>query len=310
MTLPPFLKPGDKVALCATARWIDAEALQAAVKLIESWGYLVHVSAQVEQRNFQLAGNAHARTGAMQVLLDDPEISALVVVRGGYGTVHLLDLLDFTAFSKAPKWVCGYSDITALHAHINHNLGVASIHSTMPVSFPHATEEALKTLRDALSGRLNTFRFPTSAAPAQVQGTIMGGNMSVLYSLLGSQQQLAPEGILFLEDVDEMYYHIDRMMFALKRAGVLSKVKAILLGGFTQMKDNTPEFGFSVNNPWGIEPLNTLRNIATELGIPVIDGFPAGHQNDNRAFFLNAPADLNVDDNGIAELTFRTLHAE
>lgn len=310
MTLPPFLKPGDKVALCATARWIDTASLQAAVERIESWGYQVLVSEQVEQRSFQLAGSAEGRTRAVQVLLDDPEVRALVVVRGGYGTVHLLDDLDFTAFLKSPKWVCGYSDITALHALLNGNLDVASIHSTMPVSFPHATHEALQTLRDALSGELKSFRFPTSAPPLHLSGAIMGGNMSVLYSLLGSPQQLSPNGILFLEDVDEMYYHIDRMMVALKRSGMLDEVKAILLGGFTQMKDNTPAFGFSVDNPWGIEPLQTLRSIAAKLHIPVIDGFPAGHQNDNRAFYLQVPAELKVDAHGMGELTFRTLPAE
>jgi muramoyltetrapeptide carboxypeptidase len=225
------------------------------------------------------------------------------VARGGYGTVHTID--EILPHLNDSKWICGYSDVTVL-LNACTNKDIACIHSTMPISFEHATPEALENLRRALFGE--SFLFDWNEKQIQTgtaQGKIVGGNLSVIYSQLGSPTQLNTEGkILFLEDVDEMLYHIDRMLTALKRAGMLKNIRGLILGGFTQMKDNTEEFGFSNNNPWGKSLVEMILEIGLDCNIPVTMGFPAGHLNDNRAFFMGRNAELIVNENS-AQLTWK-----
>jgi muramoyltetrapeptide carboxypeptidase len=297
-TIPPFLKKNDTVGIVATARWISEDVLQNAVGIMESWGYQVKVGKFVEEKNFQLAGSDVQRAQDLQLMLDDSEIKAIVIARGGYGTVRLLDRLNFDLFRKSPKWICGYSDVTALHSLVNTNLHIASIHSTMPISFPHATPEAMDNLQLALCGELKEIRWKApifSTDDCTLKGCVLGGNLSVLYSLLGSPDQLKVNGdFLFIEDVDEMAYHIDRMMMALKRSGSLNPAKALLVGGLTQMRDNTKAFGFELDNPWGKSVEEIIHDLAVELNLPVVFGFPAGHQNDNRAFYLGVDGTLST----------------
>ncbi len=292
--IPSFLKKGDTISIVATARWISPDDLAFATRQLEEWGFHVKAGNHLHSRNFQLAGTMEQRIEDMQQALDDPEVKAILIARGGYGTVHIIDNLDFSTFLKEPKWICGYSDITVLHAHLN-SMDVATIHSTMPISFPNATPEALENLRLALTGQLHEIEFNSSIHFSGLPDVVrlFGGNLSVIYSLLGSQS-LKPKGpiVLFLEDVDEMYYHVDRMMMALKRSGLLDQTQAVILGGLTQMRDNTLAFGFPVENPWGSDAKTTVTTICNTMGIPVIDGFPAGHQNDNRAFYLGVKSSL------------------
>lgn len=304
---PPFLKSGDTIAVVSTARWITEDVYASVESLFASWGFKTKRSENLFLRDFQLAGNAQIRAKALQDAILDPDVNAIVIARGGYGTVHIVDEVDFSPLLEKPKWICGYSDITVLHAHLN-SMGISTIHSTMPVSFSVASPEAISTLQHALMGSLNEVVFGENVrdfSPFEKELPVMGGNLSVLDSLLGSSSiRFDRDHILFIEDVDEMYYHIDRLMMALKRAGVLTKSKAILLGGMTQMKDNTPEFGFETANPWGHHPVNTVKSVARDLSIPVLEGFPAGHQNDNRAFYLNVPSKLTPRD-GKWVLTFQ-----
>lgn len=294
--IPPFLKSGDCIGIAATARWISTEQLKPALDLFTSWGLRVKVAANVLSPNFQLAGNAHERAEGLQELLDDDEVKAVIIARGGYGTVHTIDTLDFSRFVQKPKWLAGYSDITVLHAHLN-SRGIATIHSTMPISFPDATEEALENLRMALFGELNEFASNEKGEVPEVVGYLMGGNLSVLYSLLGSDSWKQMDNtILFIEDVDEMLYHLDRMLWGLYRSGILSNVRAIICGGFTQMKDNTKAFGFPSENPWGEDERAIIQKMAVKLKVPVAFGFPAGHLSDNRAFYLGRNATLKVQD--------------
>jgi muramoyltetrapeptide carboxypeptidase len=292
---PPFLKSGDCIGIAATARWVTNEQLQTAIDRFTSWGLRVKVAPNVHTLHFQLAGNAEQRADGLQSLLDDEEVKAVIIARGGYGTVHTIDLLDFSRFESNPKWIAGYSDITVLHAHLN-SRGIATIHSTMPISFPDATEEAIENLRKALFGELVSFKSTGEDLFQPVSGVVMGGNLSVLYSLLGSDSwREIPDVILFIEDVDEMLYHLDRMLWGLYRSGILSNVKAIICGGFTQMKDNTKAFGFPSDNPWGADEYTIIRSIAEKLQVPVAFGFPAGHLSDNRAFYLGRRATLNCE---------------
>jgi len=287
--IPPFLRAGDTIGVVATARWVEPEVISIAQKTLESAGFKVKFSEQLTTKNFQLAGSHDERVSELQQFLDDDDVKAIIIARGGYGTVHLLDHIDFSKFKNAPKWICGYSDVTALHAMLQ-AMGYASIHSTMPVSFSDATPDAINSLMNCLKGNYPEFtsKNKVNAVPStMIEGVLYGGNLSVWCSLLGSP--FFPEcrdGILFLEDVDEMLYHIDRMMTLLRRSGALQNIKAICLGGFTQMKDNTMEYGFSTSNPWGKSAEESIRMVASQLGIPVYDGFPAGHLSDNQAFYL------------------------
>ena len=296
--IPSFLKEGDTIGIAATARWITPEQLQPVLDLLHRWGFVTKLAPNIHWQQHQLAGSIQQRVQGFQQMMDDVEVKAVLIVRGGYGTVHIIDHLDFTGFEKNPKWICGYSDITVLHAEMSRR-NIASIHSSMPISFPVATDVALENLRKALMGQLHevAWNMETTAAHNLHNAVITGGNLSVIYSLLGSSSLKMPDEntVVFIEDVDEMYYHVDRMLMALMRAGYFDKAKAILVGGMTQMKDNTRSFGFETENPWGTPPEETILRIAGEKQIPVLFNFPAGHQNDNRAFYLGMPIALRTE---------------
>ncbi len=300
---PAFLQQGDTIGIIATARFITSEQWQYAKGVIESWGLKIKLAENVFKPSFQLAGNVEERTQSFLSLWNDNEVKALLVARGGYGTIHTID--EILPFLNESKWICGYSDVTVLlNACTNKN--IACIHSTMPISFEHATAEALENLRRALFGE--SFLFDWNEKQIQTgitEGKIVGGNLSVIYSQLGSATQLNTEGkILFLEDVDEMLYHVDRMLTALKRAGMFKNIQGLILGGFTQMRDNTEEFGFSSNNPWGKSLVEMILNIGLDCNVPVTMGFPAGHLNDNRAFYMGRNAELIVNENS-AQLSWK-----
>ena len=300
---PAFLQQGDTIGIIATARFITSEQWQYAKGVIESWGLKIKLAENVFKPSFQLAGNVEERTQSFLSLWNDNEVKALLVARGGYGTIHTID--EILPFLNESKWICGYSDVTVLlNACTNKN--IACIHSTMPISFEHATAEALENLRRALFGE--SFLFDWNEKQIQTgitEGKIVGGNLSVIYSQLGSATQLNTEGkILFLEDVDEMLYHVDRMITALKRAGMFKNIQGLILGGFTQMRDNTEEFGFSSNNPWGKSLVEMILNIGLDCNVPVTMGFPAGHLNDNRAFYMGRNAELIVNENS-AQLSWK-----
>ena len=300
---PAFLQQGDTIGIIATARFITSEQWQYARGVIDSWGLKIKLAENVFKPSFQLAGNVEERTQSFLSLWNDNEVKALLVARGGYGTIHTID--EILPFLNESKWICGYSDVTVLlNACTNKN--IACIHSTMPISFEHATAEALENLRRALFGE--SFLFDWNEKQIQTgitEGKIVGGNLSVIYSQLGSATQLNTEGkILFLEDVDEMLYHVDRMLTALKRAGMFKNIQGLILGGFTQMRDNTEEFGFSSNNPWGKSLVEMILNIGLDCNVPVTMGFPAGHLNDNRAFYMGRNAELIVNENS-AQLSWK-----
>ncbi len=300
---PAFLQQGDTIGIIATARFITSEQWQFAEGIIASWGLKVKLADNVFKPTFQLAGNVEERTQSFLSLWNDNEVKALLVARGGYGTVHTIDEIE--PHLSSSKWICGYSDVTVL-LNACTNKGIQCIHSTMPISFEHATPEALENLRCALFGETFSFSWnENQIQTGKIEGEIVGGNLSVIYSQLGSSTQLNTEGkILFLEDVDEMLYHVDRMFTALKRAGLFKNIKGLILGGFTQMRDNTEEFGFSSNNPWGKTVEQMLLDIKLSSQVPVAVGFPAGHLNDNRAFFMGRKAELIVNENS-AQLNWK-----
>ncbi len=309
MTIPRFLQPGDTIGICATARWMTKEQMAPAIAEIESWGLKVVVMDQVWKQQGQLAGSDEDRIQGLLECIQRDDINAILIARGGYGTVRVVDAIPDEFILKNPKWLCGYSDITVLHNKWN-QLGIATIHSTMPISFTACTPRALQQLRGALMGSWESTEWiGKSRNWKEITAPIVGGNLSVVYSQLGSPTQLKGKGkIVFLEDVDEMRYHLDRMLQGLKRAGVLDGAQGILVGGLTQIKDNTLAFGFSTENPWGRDEEQIFLEWAEDLGLPIAFGFPAGHWEQNEALYLGREVRITarteqVDSRLLMELT-------
>ena len=280
MKTPNYLKKGSKIAIVAPARKISRDEIAAAAKWIEEKGFVAVYDDRLFAEYHQLAGDDDFRASVLQDYLDRDDIDAILCARGGYGTIRIVDKLDFTKFAKHPKWIVGYSDVTVLHAKMQ-QLGYQSIHGTMAINFEKNTEEALESLYDALVGRhkmAGGFLAPEALGmTGKVQ--IVGGNLSVLYSMLGSDLFPETDGkILFIEDLDEYLYHIDRMMMALKRAGKLANLKALLVGAFTDMHDNTIPFGMTAKE--------IIYEKVKNYGYPVIWDYPAGHVADNRAIIF------------------------
>ena len=288
MITPPILQKGDTIAILATARKNIDDNLQPSIDLLKSWGLEVVIGKSIGLDDNQLAGTDEQRAADFQEQLDNPNIKAIWCVRGGYGTVRMIDLLDFSKFKQNPKWIVGFSDVTVLHNHLN-TMGFKSIHGIMPISVPKASAEAIESLRLALFGAPLRYEIDTNAMnkPGKASGEVVGGNLSILYSVLGSQSAIeCTDKILFLEDLDEYLYHIDRMMMNLKRNGCLDNIKGIIVGAMTKMKDN--------DIPWGKNALEIIQDVTKKYDIPIIYNFPAGHIQDNRALILGNKVTINV----------------
>jgi muramoyltetrapeptide carboxypeptidase len=295
MIEPPFLKPGDTIGIVATARKLSWEEVEPCIGVLADAGFIVRTGQRMFGSENQYSGSDEDRAADMQRMLDDPDINAILCARGGYGTVRIIDKLDFSEFVKHPKWLCGFSDITVLHAHINQNYGVATLHSSMPLSMKDLAEDHQQytTLLSSLKGQLPMYEFDSHALnrTGEMQGEVVGGNLSVLYSILGSDSDINTDGrILFLEDLDEYLYHIDRMMMNLKRNGKLAKLKGLIVGGMSDMNDNTIPFGKSA--------VEIIREAVDEYDYPVCFNFPAGHIEDNRALILGKKAAVRITDSG------------
>jgi muramoyltetrapeptide carboxypeptidase len=291
MITPPYLQKGDTVAILATARKHIVKSMQPTIDLLESWGLTVVIGKSIGLEENQLAGNDEQRAADLQEQLDNPNIKAIWCARGGYGTVRVVDLVDFTQFKKSPKWLVGFSDVTVLHNHLN-TMGYKSIHGIMPISLAKASKEAVESLRLSLFGQ--PLQYAIDPHPmnrlGKASGELVGGNLSILYSLLGSPSAIdCKDKILYIEDLDEYLYHIDRMMMNLKRNGCLESLKGIIVGSMTDMKDN--------DIPWGKNALEIVQDVTKQYNIPVIFNFPAGHIHDNRALILGNNVTIEVTEN-------------
>jgi muramoyltetrapeptide carboxypeptidase len=291
MITPPYLQKGDTVAILATARKHIVKSMQPTIDLLESWGLHVVVGESIGLEENQLAGSDEQRAADLQKQLNNPTIKAIWCARGGYGTVRVVDLIDFTAFKKSPKWLVGFSDVTVLHNHLN-TMGYKSIHGIMPISLAKASKEAIESLRLSLFGE--PLQYSIDPHPmnrlGKASGELVGGNLSILYSLLGSPSAIdCADKILYIEDLDEYLYHIDRMMMNLKRNGCLESLKGIIVGSMTDMKDN--------DIPWGKNALEIVQDVTKQYNIPMIFNFPAGHIHDNRALILGNNVTIDVTEN-------------
>ena len=280
MITPSSLSSGSKIALVAPARKVAEDDIAFAVEYIRQRGFVPIYDERLFLSHNQFAGNDEQRASVLQHYLDADDIDAVMCVRGGYGTVRIIDRLDFDKFLQKPKWIVGYSDVTVLHAKMQ-SLGIESLHATMPINFQDNSKQALDTLFDALCGKEIKYDLPqrTLDILSTMQGEVVGGNISVLYSLLGSDIFPDVEGkVLFLEDLDEYLYHIDRMMMAFQRAGIFDKIGGLIIGGLTKMHDNAIPFGMTAEE--------IISEKIKDKNIPTVFNFPAGHINDNRAIIL------------------------
>ena len=293
MITPNTLQKGDTIAIVSTARKLKKEELQPALKILESWGLKAVLGKTIGAEENQFAGNEELRAEDFQQMLDNPNIKAIWCARGGYGTVKMIDMLDFSAFQKDSKWIIGYSDVTVLHSHI-HNLGIETLHAQMCLDIENKTEEARESIRKVLfeqeysiAFNVNTYNktFQQKHQLSSIQSKIVGGNLSVLYSLCGSSSAINTDGkILFIEDLDEYLYHIDRMMMNLKRNGVFKNLKALIVGGMTDMHDNRIPFGKTAEE--------IILDAVKDYNYPVFFNFPAGHIKDNQALIFGREVKL------------------
>lgn len=284
MIIPPFLKSGDRIGLFAPARKLGRDEANKAKEMLENWGLEPVLGINLLKENNQFSGTDLERAADLDVFLRDDAIKAVLAFRGGYGSVRLLPYLKKNY--PNPKWIIGYSDITVLHTWANQQLGWASLHATMPVNMlmeGHARKVSNESLRKALFGEPETVEI----APHPLQnnlnseGMLCGGNLSVLYSLMGSDLQLNSKGkLLFLEDLDEYLYHIDRMMQSVLRSGIGDEANAWLIGGMTEMKDNAIPFGQSAEE--------IIASHHANLDTAIRLGLEAGHQELNRALIMGA----------------------
>ena len=290
---PPYLKKGDTIAMVAPAGILKnrKRVMDTAKNLVESWGLKVVYGKHMFSKANHFAGTDEQRCQDFQDALDNPNIKAIWSARGGYGSVRILDKLDFSKFKKHPKWIIGYSDITAFHSHI-HNLGVETLHAMMGSSMqdkPETIAETISTFKKVLLGKDLSYTIKTSKSniKGKVTGELVGGNIAILASLLGSESQISTEGkILFIEEIGEYKYSIDRMLQSLKRAGYFSKVKGVIVGDMTKVKKNT--------TPWGSSIEQLILDVLPK-DIPVLFNFPAGHEPDNRALILGRKIVLNIE---------------
>jgi len=290
---PPYLKPGDKVAIVSPARAITFEEVHPAIRLFQQWGLEVILGIHVFARHHQFAGTDDQRLADFQQMLEDESVRAIVCSRGGYGSVRIADQVDWRPFIRNPKWIIGYSDITVFHAHIHRHLGIQSLHAIMPYNIKSTDFESssVETLRQALFGEKYFFNKPVTFGDRSglSEGLLTGGNLSILFSLMGTASEPVTDGkILFLEDVDEYLYHVDRMMMTLKRAGKLKNLKGLIVGSMKEMKDNAVPFGMNARE--------IISRVVREYTYPVCFDFPAGHDTPNLALYFGRNARFIVDD--------------
>lgn len=301
--IPRGLKPGDTIGVTCPSGFMTRQEMLPAFQQIQSWGFRIITGKTVDARDGTFGGTDEARAQDLQFMLDNPDIQAIMCGRGGYGAVRIIDKIDFSKFIKNPKWIIGFSDATVLHTHINSKYNIASIHSKMLNSFPSNFETAMPvqqdtilSIRDALMHikKMNyTAPFNQYNKTGEDTGELIGGNLRTIENLSGTSSEIDTEGrILFLEETGEYLYNIDRMLWNLKRAGKLSKLKGLIIGGF-KIKQQTN---------YADEMNKTVQEVIVEkvkeYNYPVCFDFPVGHQIDNFALKCGVKHRLSVTQSG------------
>ncbi len=304
MIVPAALKPGDKIRIVSPAGKVKEEHILPAVDWLTGEGYRVELGRHVFSTHYQFAGTDSQRLEDIQEAFDDPKAAAVFCSRGGYGTVRFLNKIRYDGLISFPKWMVGFSDVTIMHSCLN-NHRMASIHGVMPRYFfnkANHPNESLRSLMQLLKGDEVTYNIPTVEGnrPGKASGELVGGNLSIISSMQGTPCELNTAGkILFLEDIDEFLYHTDRMMHQLKLAGKLDSLAGLVLGNFTDMKDNESPFGKNVHE--------IIAEIVEQYAFPVCFGFPAGHDEVNLALAFGLKWQLEV---GKDASSLKLIHAQ
>lgn len=290
---PAYLKKGDKIAIVCPAKKLP-KSIDIGIGILKDWGLEVVIGNTVNGSHHQFSGTDAERAADLQQFLNDPSVKAIIAARGGYGTIRIIDHLDFTIFNQNPKWLIGFSDITILLSHALAKLNVQSIHGQMPYTFDDSTPEALESLRKTLFGEeiSYTYKSDLDGREGKTEGVLIGGNLSLLIAVEGSVSEMDyTDKILFLEDVGEHEYAIDRMMRLLKRAGKLAKLNGLVIGAFNEIAEE--------KIPFGQTPEEIIFDLVKEYDYPVCFNFPTGHISDNRAMVLGKMVSLVVNNNNV-----------
>ncbi len=302
MTVPSYLKKGDTIGLTCPAGYMAAEKAQTCIKTLQSWGYEVMVGKTLgsDSENY-FSGTDEERADELQAMMDDPSINAILFGRGGYGMGRIIDQLEFKKFKKHPKWLIGFSDITVMHTHLFSRYKIASLHAPMAAAFNDgdSENEFVQSLRKALKG--NKGNYSCTAHPNNKQGSatgkLIGGNLALLANVIGTPSDFSTKNnILFIEDIGEYLYSVDRMLHQLKRSGKLDDISGLIFGGFTEMKDTERPFGKTIDE--------ILQEISADLDIPVCFNFPVSHDTENVALKVGVTYNLIV---GAKKVTLKEL---
>lgn len=287
--IPPSLKRGDTIAIISPAKAIEKAAIEYAQTVFENAGFKVLIGKHTLTKHHYFAGTDLERLSDFQEMLDHPDVKAIVCARGGYGAVRIVDKIQWASQLRNPKWIVGFSDITVFHQKMQ-RFGIQSIHATMPLNFESNSLESFTSLFSALKGE--SYEITCSSASknklGKVSGDLIGGNLSIVYSLIGTDDQPNyRDAILFIEDVGEQLYAIDRMFHSLKKAGILDQIKGLIVGGMTNMKETETPTGFILED--------LILEHFEYSNIPICFDFPAGHIDDNRALIFGKTIELTIE---------------
>lgn len=289
--IPPFLKPGDSIGIVCPAGYMPKEKMNTCIETLYSWGFKV-VEGKTSGHQFHyFSGTDDERLNDLQQMLDDKNIRAILCARGGYGTGRIIDQLDFSKFIKHPKWIIGFSDITVLHCHVFSNYRIASLHAPMAAAFNDDgfQNKYIHSLYDALRGQKADYKIQSNELnqKGKAKGILVGGNLSLLVNLIGTPSDIKTKNkILFLEDVGEYIYNVDRMMYHLKRSNRLAGLRGLIIGKFSDMKDTTIPFGQTAKE--------AIKDLVKDYDYPVCFEFPVGHEKENFALKIGAKYELDV----------------
>ena len=292
--VPSPLKRGDHVAIIATARKVSIDILSKAEQILQSWGLVCLRSPNLLREHHQFSGSDDQRRSDLQWAMNEPDVKAIICFRGGYGTVRLLNQLDPKQLIEQPKWIIGYSDVTALHLYLNEQ-NVASIHGTMPINFLENSSSSLESLQALLFDSVYEVVAPAHSFNRSgiVRSQVIGGNLAIVQSLMGTPYEIDTKGkILFLEDVDEYLYNIDRMMWTLKLSGKLNDLAGLIVGGMTDLNDN--------DKPFGSSAYESILEKVKDYNYPICFDFPAGHIHNNNAIPFGINLELMIDEKGVS----------
>ena len=291
ITIPPYLKPGDTIGIVCPSGYMPYEKAAAAIETFTKWGFNTVPGKTLGKQFHYFSGTDRERVNDLQQMMDDDDVKAIFCARGGYGVGRIIDELSFKKFKKHPKWVIGYSDISILQLHLFANYKIASLHAPMAAAFNNGeySNQYIQSLHDTIVGRKASYSCPGNVfnQKGKVSGTVVGGNLSLLTHIIGTSSDIKTKNkILFIEDVGEYIYNVDRMMYQLKRSGKLDKLGGLIIGKFTEMKDTTIPFGQRADE--------VIRDIVKEYDYPVCFNFPVSHEKENYALKIGIEYRLAV----------------